>query len=140
MNWKVKDKSSDLLDGYDELRLFAIRMKNGCFSFVAGWIDENGSVAYQDGEPSGWEWDDVSAYADIEPPNLEPGYAPCSPRFVAVADGIQATVFDTRIQRDLFPTSTGNHARECGIGTAAMIAEALNFYEANAPLSRQAER
>ncbi len=61
------------------------------------------------------------------------------PRFVAVADGIQATVFDTKTQRDLFPTTTGNRATECGIGTAVMIAEALNFYEANAPYMRKTE-
>jgi hypothetical protein len=54
---------------------------------------------------------------------------------VVVVDGIQATVFDTEIRRDLFPTTTGNRADVCGgcgIGTAAMIAEALNFYDANA--------
>lgn len=67
----------------------------------------------------------------------EQGNAPreCSPRFVAVADGIQATVFDRLGHQDLFPTTTGNRSRECGIGTAAMIAEALNFHEANAGVS-----
>jgi hypothetical protein len=76
----------------------------------------------------------VAANASVSIPGGEPGYAPreCSPRFIAVSDGIQATVFDRLIHQDLFPTTTGNRSRECGIGTAAMIAEALNFHEANA--------
>ncbi len=63
----------------------------------------------------------------------------CFPRFIAVADGIQATVFDTKTQKDLFPTTTGNRVNECGFGTAVMIAEALNFYEAR-PLSAETGR
>lgn len=80
----------------------------------------------------------------------EPEYAPrnCSvislrcteqrvvrPRFVVVSDGLEASVHDLEIRRDLFPTLSGNRKDACdgcGLGTAQMIAVALNFYEANA--------
>jgi hypothetical protein len=85
----------------------------------------------------GYEEDDfVAPRKQALPTSYCTGPSDCSPpRFVAVADGIQATVFDTRRHRDLFPTTTGNRSDECGFGTAKWIAEALNFYEANASLT-----
>ena len=61
------------------------------------------------------------------------------PRFISVSDGIEASVWDTEKQSDLFPTLSGNRkyaCKGCGIGTAEMIALALNYYVENVKADR----
>lgn len=67
-------------------------------------------------------------------------------RFEAVSDLPEWTVFDHVEKRDLFPTKSGNRdyaGMRCERHIAALIADALNFYFANArnqALAPQGER
>jgi len=52
-------------------------------------------------------------------------------RFIVVSDLPEYTVFDTKEQRDLYPTKSGNRdyaCKECDSATAGIIAAALNCY------------
>jgi len=52
-------------------------------------------------------------------------------RFLVVQECLECTVWDSETRKHLFPISDG-----CGLGTARLIADALNFYEANSELDR----
>jgi len=82
MNWKYVSenplgvKNADgrwvIFEGYENTRLFAIKLASGFCEYFVGWIDDDGSVCHQDsGDPCGWEWDSVYAYCDIEEPRKE---------------------------------------------------------------------
>ena len=54
------------------------------------------------------------------------------PRYIAVTDGDENSVFDTKKERDLYPTKSGNRdyqCKTCREWDAKHIAKALNLWE-----------
>jgi hypothetical protein len=77
---KNADDSYTLFEGFENLRLFAVRVNTThgeYYLYTAGYIDGGGSiVAHDSGDNVGWEWDAVEAYVDIIPPNNVIGSTP----------------------------------------------------------------
>lgn len=63
------DGGFTLFAGYEDTKIFAIKLANGDWHCVVGHIGEGGEVCYQNtGDDIGWSWDDVSYWAPFNFP------------------------------------------------------------------------
>ncbi len=62
-----------LKPGYEDIRLFAFRLMDGDFYYVAGSIREgDGAVINEAGDDIGYTFDCIDYYCDITPPESRP--------------------------------------------------------------------
>lgn len=66
----VKDARYTIFAGYEDLRLFAIRLRHGKFEYRLGTVDDSGSIIDVDGNDTGRQVWDADFYFRISEPNV----------------------------------------------------------------------